>query len=340
MSKRQEIFFSQISIICDIVVLLTSYAAAYWIRSYSLDLWYGALFPFASYTWILWFMAPIWIFLLNSFKLYESASYNSLRGIINILSKVHILGGLTLLSTMYLMRSEETSRLFLQLFLVISFIGLVAEKAGIKVVLNRLEKTESPHVRKLLIVGTESQAARYFHLLRDHPHWGVEIIGFLSCSRKQRPEFCGMPVLGQLVDFATVLERHVVDEVTAVLSRDAMIDIDWLATACAERGITFRMLVDMPAVKRGRHNVEGLGRGLYLLSLEMIPQEILPLIVKRVMDIIGALVGLSVCSLVYIWYRRKIRHESPGPVLFRQVRIGKNGRLFTLYKFRSMYLDA
>lgn len=49
MSKRQEIFFSQIGIICDIVVLLTSYAAAYGVRIYALDLRYGALFPFASY---------------------------------------------------------------------------------------------------------------------------------------------------------------------------------------------------------------------------------------------------------------------------------------------------
>jgi FlaA1/EpsC-like NDP-sugar epimerase len=183
---------------------------------------------------------------------------------------------------------------------MISFIGLVAEKVGIKVILDRLRKTKSPHVRKLLIVGTESQAARYFHLLRDHPHWGVEVIGFLSYSHKQCLEFCGMPVFGQLEDFATVLERHVVDEVTAVLSRDSMIDIDWLATACAERGITFHMLVDMPAVNIGRHNVEGLGRGLYLFSLEMIPQTILPLIVKRVMDIIGALSGLILCSLVSI----------------------------------------
>jgi exopolysaccharide biosynthesis polyprenyl glycosylphosphotransferase len=211
---------------------------------------------------------------------------------------------------------------------------------GIKVILDRLRKTERPHVHKLLIVGTEPQAARYLHLLRDHPHWGAEVIGFLSYSHTQGLEFCGMPVFGQLEDFATVLERHVVDEVTAVLSRDGMIDIDGLATACAERGITFRMLVDMPAMHIGKHNVEGLGRGLYLFSLEMIPQTIVPLIVKRVMDAIGALSGLILCSLVYIWYRRKIRQESPGPVLFRQVRVGKNGRLFTLYKFRTMYVDA
>jgi exopolysaccharide biosynthesis polyprenyl glycosylphosphotransferase len=338
--SRQEIFFRQIGIICDIVVLLTSYAAAYSVRSYLLDPWYGALFPFASYVWILWFIAPMWVFLLNSFKLYESASYKSLRRIINILSKVQIWGGLILLSIMYLMQSEEVSRLFLQLFLVISFIGLVAEKVGVKVVLDRLRKTQSPHVRKLLVVGTDSQAERYCHRLHDHPHWGVEVIGFLSCSLKPCQEFCGKPVFGQLADFARVVKKHVVDEVTAVLSREGMMDIEWLATACAERGMTFRILVDMPAVGMGRYNVEDLGRGLYLVSLEMIPQEILPLVVKRLIDIIGASAGMIPCSLVYLWYRLKIRHESPGPVLFRQIRIGKNGRLFTLYKFRTMYLDA
>ncbi len=340
MSKRQEIFFRQISITCDIVVLLTSYALAYAVRSYSLNFWYGVLSPSTSYTWILWFMVPLWIFLLHSFRLYESASYKSLRRIIKIVAKVQILGGLTLLSAMYLTRSEETSRLFLQLFLVLSFIGLVAEKGGIKVVLDRLRKTQSPYVRKLLVVGTEAQAERYVHLLRDHPHWGAEVIGFLSCTSNQRPEFCGKPVLGQLVDFVSVLEKHVVDEVVVVLSRVGMLVCGEVATACAERGITFRILMDMPAAKTGTYNVEALGRGLYLLSLEMIPQEIFPLVIKRLLDIIGALAGMVICGIVYLWYRRKIRQESPGPVLFRQIRVGKNGRRFTLYKFRTMYVDA
>jgi exopolysaccharide biosynthesis polyprenyl glycosylphosphotransferase len=340
MSKRQELFFRQIGVFCDVVVLLTSYAAAYGIRTYSLNFWYGTLYPFASYIWILWFMTPIWIFLLKSVQLYESESYKSLKRIIKLLAKVQILGGLILLSTMYLMHSEETSRLFLQLFLVISFTGLVIEKGGIKIVLDRLRTTQSPHVRKLLVVGIESQAERYFHLLRDHPHWGVEVIGFLAYGSHQCPEFCGRPVLGQIVDFAMVLERHVIDEVTAVLPQDGMINMERLAMACAERGVTFRILMDMPAAKMGKYNVEALGRGIYLLSLEMIPQEILPLVIKRLVDIIGASVGIALCSLLYIWYRRKLYHESPGPVLFRQIRIGKNGRLFTLYKFRTMYLDA
>ena len=62
--------------------------------------------------------------------------------------------------------------------------------------------------------------------------------------------------------------------------------------------------------------------------------------VKRGIDIIGALAGLLVTALVFVWYRGVVRRESPGPVFYRQVRVGRGGRPFTLYKFRSMTLDA
>jgi exopolysaccharide biosynthesis polyprenyl glycosylphosphotransferase len=210
----------------------------------------------------------------------------------------------------------------------------------VMITLDRLRTKQGPHLRKLLVVGTDSQAEKYFQLLHDHPHWGVEVVGFLSSNRKRSMEFCGKPVFGQLVDFSRVVDRHVVDEVTAVLSWEDMLDMEWLATTCAERGITFRHLVNIPYVMMGRYNIEDLGRGLYLLSMEMIPQEILPLLIKRLIDIIGASAGLILCSMVYLWYRKKLRRESPGPALFHQIRVGQNGRRFTLYKFRTMYPDA
>ena len=62
--------------------------------------------------------------------------------------------------------------------------------------------------------------------------------------------------------------------------------------------------------------------------------------VKRGIDILGASAGLLVTAIVYVWYRRVVQRESPGPVIYRQMRIGRGGRPFVLYKFRSMALDA
>ncbi|MDY6282434.1 MAG: sugar transferase [Erysipelotrichaceae bacterium] len=64
------------------------------------------------------------------------------------------------------------------------------------------------------------------------------------------------------------------------------------------------------------------------------------LAVKRIFDIIGALVGLAICGIIFIFAAPAIKLDSPGPVIFSQIRIGRNGKRFRFYKFRSMYIDA
>ena len=113
-----------------------------------------------------------------------------------------------------------------------------------------------------------------------------------------------------------------------------------LQDACAERGLTFRILVTMPDPKVGRYTVDDVGAGRYLVSLETVPQDVGPLAVKRAMDIVGALIGLVACGVVYLWYALWLRRESPGPVVFSQQRTGRNGRPFRCHKFRTTVVDA
>ncbi len=340
MPKRQEILFRQIVVACDVATLVLSCGAAYWIRDDLLRSWYGALFPFSEYTWLLLIVVPTWILLLQSLGLYNSALYESPPGILIALFKVQLLGGLILLSILFLSKSGEISRLFLLSFLGGSFFALFGERVGMKMVLSHLRRRQSPHTRKVLVVGADSRAERYLRLLHDRPHWGAQVMGFLSSNGngRQSSQFCGKPVLGQPVDLPSVLKEHVVDEV--VVPGGEGIDMERLAMACVERGITLRRLVEIPDVQVGSYNAEELARGLYMLSVEMTPQRTSSLLVKRLVDIIGATAGLFLCALAYLWYWPKIRGESQGPVIFHQTRVGENGRLFTLHKFRTMYADA
>ncbi|HXR25247.1 MAG TPA: sugar transferase, partial [Candidatus Binataceae bacterium] len=90
----------------------------------------------------------------------------------------------------------------------------------------------------------------------------------------------------------------------------------------------------------GRYTVDDVGAGRYLVSLETVPQDVGPLAVKRAMDVIGALIGLVPCGVVYLWYALRLRRESPGPVFISQQRTGRNGRPFRCHKFRTTAVDA
>jgi lipopolysaccharide/colanic/teichoic acid biosynthesis glycosyltransferase len=146
--------------------------------------------------------------------------------------------------------------------------------------------------------------------------------------------------LRQPEPWSDVLKRYAVDEVVAVTTWDQSAIWNELAEACADRGLIFRQLVVMPKPKVGKYHIEDAGNGQYFVSLETVPQDFLALAIKRALDIVGALVGLMLCALVFPFYAIWLRIVSPGAVLFRQERMGRNGRFFTLYKFRTMRPNA
>lgn len=146
--------------------------------------------------------------------------------------------------------------------------------------------------------------------------------------------------LDQAEAWSDVLKRYAVDEVVAVTEWDQSAIWNQLADACADRGVIFRQLVVMPRPKIGKYHVEDAGNGRYFVSLETIPQDFFALAVKRSLDIVGAVFGVLLCGLMFPFYALWLRAVSPGPVLFRQQRMGRNGRFFTLYKFRTMRPNA
>jgi lipopolysaccharide/colanic/teichoic acid biosynthesis glycosyltransferase len=145
---------------------------------------------------------------------------------------------------------------------------------------------------------------------------------------------------GKSETWSEVLKHYAVDEVVAVTTWDQASIWNELAEACADRGLIFRQLVVMPKPRVGRYHIEEAGNGQYFVSLETVPQDFLALALKRAMDIIGSFLGLMLCALVYPFYALWLRIVSPGAVVFRQERMGRNGRFFTLYKFRTMRPNA
>lgn len=165
----------------------------------------------------------------------------------------------------------------------------------------------------------------------------------MATSIRQLKSSSWLPLDGkaeQLEAWSDVLKRYAVDEVVAVTTWNQSAIWNELAEACADRGMIFRQLVVMPKPKIGKYHIENVGNGQFFVSLEAIPQDFLALAVKRVLDIAGSILGVILCALVYPIYALWLRIVSPGPTLFRQERLGRNGRLFTLNKFRTMRPNA
>lgn len=346
MLRRFERLFVEITVLADSATLVISFVLAYWLRA-NLNFYGYALQSFSRYGWLLSLILPTFIFWLAMFGLYRTASLRDPLRLIGSVARACLMGVLTMLSLLYMTKHQSLSRFIFQSFALMSVVALTAERLAMRALLNQRAMQRRRRRRwEVLLVAEPHDAEAYLSLLRANPHWGVEVAAVVSPT--QRVALGGVSVVGRGgerplprgVDWRQVLDDHLIDEVVTVSARSNTGQLAELQEACADRGLIFRMMVTLPYPKVGRYSVEDVGAGRYMVSLETVPQDLWPLAVKRALDVVGALLGLTVCSGFYIWYARRLRRESPGPVIFSQRRIGRNGRPFECHKFRTMVVDA
>ena len=347
----------------DAAVLLAAFVLACAIRSAMLDGDPPSAPLLHNHLWLLWVIVPVWLLALQGAGMYDSLRYSSYRAFLRRLGAAHALAGVTLLSVLFIAHAWGVSRLVVQLFLVLSFLALAGEKAAV-LTAQRRAQASGRSARNVLVVGTNGLSSRYLARIAQHPFWGLRVIGCLADASpsaaatngttaangdKRRnghghrgangapsaPPAGKPPLLGGLEDLREILVSRPVDEVAFALPGAPAELLAPALRICLEKGVTARIVVDVPEVHHRHMSVEML-RDLPVLSFPATPPLGAAIVLKRAMDVLGALAGLAVFGIVYCLYGRRIRRESPGPVLFKQTRIGQNGRRFVLYKFRTM----
>jgi exopolysaccharide biosynthesis polyprenyl glycosylphosphotransferase len=324
--------------VCDGISVVTSFAAAYFYVGLILQ---HSLLPSVSNLRLMALILPIWLICFGEFGFYDPPFNPPLRELLNRLVRSHFVAGLILLAFMYLTRSEAVSRLLLQVFLVISFVTLVAEKLGLRAFLNRARYRAQLTRPKVVLIASAEMAGHYLKLVNERASTLADVVGILwPGTPNGHAGGDGLPpALGAAANLPDILRSQVVDEIV-IASPLEQETLERLSRWCAIRGIQMRILVEVPRPLLGVWGANYLGDGSFMLSLSTVPEHAYHLAFKRCMDVIGAVIGLFVCAAAYIWYARRLRRESGGSVLFRQQRVGWNGRRFMLYKFRTMHADS
>ncbi len=323
----------------DLAVVVGSFLVAYLIRDRILGPAFGELRPLSEHLGLLLVLLPIWLVCLRSVGLYRSLRSRRLGDVLWDVAKAQALATLLLLSFLFVARRWEVSRLLTQIFLGVSLLSLAVQKVLIVQTLRRL-RASGRNARYAVVAGPADRAMRYIEFLQDHPYWGIRVLGMVdpgTTSFDEDPS--GYPVIGKIKDLAEILQRCPADEVAFTVTPREFPAIEEYLDLCQEMGVTSRIILDVPRRAWTRQQLEWVD-GLGVLSLNPVAPSPLQLALKRVMDIAGGLAGLVFLALAYLWYARRILGESLGPVLFAQTRVGRNGRRFTLYKFRTMYMDA
>jgi len=326
----------------DLVVTTLAFLLAWWLRSHLLPQVFPGtfpteLYPLSRYLGLLPFVLAIWTFFLVTRESYTSRRTVALAMEAWQVVQIVAAGTLTLAAAGWLLRLEFVSRPFLILFGVINLAFLLAEKLALRLSARHV-RSRGFNYRTLLLVGINPRSEEVARIIEDHPHWGLKLLGFVAPNGSFPDTFAELPVLGRADDLPRILQNEVVDEVIFVLSRRQLEEFEESFLLCSELGIRARVALYFPHMK-ARVVLEEL-EGIPLLTFTNTPGAIFPLFVKWLSDVVLSAILLVVLSPLLLVIGLAVWLSSKGPMLYTQQRCGLNGRRFTLYKFRTMYVGA
>lgn len=328
---------------CLAVIDAVTLSAAFAVALVIVDLnRHQELVPFAHYAWLLLSIFTIWLASFRVFGLYRSAGYLSKRQTVVSALQVQCLASLVLFSVMYLMGSEFIEQVLLPTFVVVSWIFIVIQKMAVVCYLNSAFRRADVHRRKVVLVSEPNTAQRYLDMIRRRFSMSADVVQVLTPTPiKVQSSILdlGDIATGNIDELPALLQAKVVDEVIAVSPMDHGV-LESISRCCAIRGVLLRVWLELPCPGIGHWAAEYFGNGAFLVSLASIPENPVFLFSKRLIDVVGAVVGMIFCALVYLRYGPVLHRETGGSAIFRQQRVGRNGRAFTLYKFRTMRIEA
>lgn len=298
----------------------------------------GTLFgiePLPSSTEKLFYIILL-IFINNYFLgllgLYGDKRPNKFFKIVSVTFKVALLDYLTLVTTSNLFDNNSPRSYLIYFCLIFFFLLTVFRALAFKHIQSKSVLNETS--RKILLVGDYEKSKIIYNKLLYQVSWGHEFLGILT-NNDSSDEL----IIGKIDDLKNIIRNNTVDEVIFTLSGNKNIDIAPLIEICKKVGIHVKILPALWSENQYSLSVES-NQGIPFICLQNNNINANGILYKRLVDILGALVGLTIFIVIYPIIAIFIKKDSQGPVLFKQLRKGQHGRIFKLYKFRTMYCNA
>jgi exopolysaccharide biosynthesis polyprenyl glycosylphosphotransferase len=320
----------------DALLLCLAFTLAYGIRSFiTLPFMPAPDYPLdvGSHVWLLFLSVPLFWLLAAQAKLYLEPRPSTYAGLLLAVAQPLLYLSLMLGTAIFLFQAKAFSRAVFFLFIALAAILVVSGKLLLKAVGTRLHR--DIYQRNVLVVGLNEEATRIRAKIESQGHLGMRVVGQLAGPGEEALE--GFP--GIASDLKRIIEERVVDDVVLALPFEQLREFEQAIAWCEEVGVSVHLKVDFVRTLFARTYATSLD-GIPMLTFSSIPHDPASLMIKRGLDLLGSFLGLLLTSPVFLVCALAIKLTSKGPILFTQRRVGLNGRLFTLYKFRSMHQDA
>ena len=257
------------------------------------------------------------------------------------IAKYHVIMMLVVQMVMYFLKwADVFSRLVMIYFPIINIALTFLLHFMIKKAMQLHYRSELSRI-KVLVITHREMADEVLERLQDTLEINYQIVG-IACpgaGTGKDGEIDGIPVMIVGDNFMENVTLMALDEVFIYAPELKQKQIQRILNGFDVMGVDCHYCIELPGTQPGRSKIDSFG-GYSVITYTRFQSSYKRLLIKRVMDIAGGLVGLFITMVFFPFVALAIKLDSPGPVMFSQIRIGRNGRRFKIYKFRSMYIDA
>lgn len=341
MIKDNQRYFNRLHLLVDAVVVTLSYLLAWLIKFAT---------PFAdtepgvtalsaeTYFSALYFIVPGYVLLYYFFNMYTPKRTTRRKYEIAGIITANTAGIMLFMVVLYALKIEHFSRMLVGCFYVINIVLTSLSKTLIRNILQYFRKN-GYNLKYVLLVGYSRAAEEYITRINANPQWGYVVRGILDDRVPGGTMYKGVKVLGRIENLLYILPENKLDEIAVTLALEDYNRLERIVDLCEKSGVHTKFIPDYNSLVPSRPYTEDL-MGLPVINIRYVPlTNTLNWVAKRAVDIAGSLCGLLVASPVMLLAAILIKSTSPGPVIFRQERVGLHNKPFQMYKFRTMELQ-
>ncbi|WML36773.1 undecaprenyl-phosphate glucose phosphotransferase [Clostridium sp. OS1-26] len=353
MIRQNQKYFNVILVIIDALTLLIAIKIAWYIR-FNLNILSKAEgnYPLERYFVPLACMIPVYLGLYSLFKLYTPHRYKGIiKEVINLI-KANILGILLFIMMLYLFKEINYSRYMIATFLVVGTMLSCLERCFLRGFLRLLRK-KGYNLKHVIFVGVNDCTFDFMNKIKSNKHWGYNVVGVFSDILEEKKFLeqqevysevaavleSNMNILGSIKSIEEYLGSYPIDEVFITLPFSHYKKLNWVIAICEKNGIKAQIIPEFSKFLSSRPYIEDID-GTAIISMRYIPLDsVLNKAIKRAFDIICSSLSIIIFSPVMLLCTVIIKITSPGPIIFKQERVGLNKKNFNMYKFRSMHIQ-
>ncbi len=331
-------FYRSVLLLSDALVIAATWIAAYFIRFHlPLIAVTKGVPPFSLYLKGLILVEVIWLTTFYFTGLYKVTTRNT-RQLMVVLARAEVVAFLTLIAITWFTHRQTFSRIVFLFFFVLSYFALAGARMWLK---RRFVLADRPGFKvRTLIVGVGELGERTAERLCLRPELGVEVVGFLAERPDQAPpQVCDRPVLGGYEELDRIIGEMGVGLVFIALPLESQHRLGEIIASITNDMVDVKVVPDLGRFMALRSSIEELD-GLPIVSLRESPMHGWNQVLKRALDIAVAVPALIISSPIMLLAAIAIKLTSKGPVLYRQERMGLDGQIFNMAKFRTMRVDA